>query len=173
MDKTQILAQIFGAVGIAIFVIMYHSKNVNNVLKKKFVIDIAWAMHYFLIGGYTGCATNVICCARELVFMNNDKKIFKSRGWLILFLLINWISAGLMWQGAYSILPAIVSTLGTYSFWQKNITVARIIALGSNVLMFVYDIFVMSYMGMLGETLAFFSVIFALALNIYHVRTAK
>lgn len=157
----QPIAQVFGIIGVAIFVIMYHSKDVNNLLRKKFLMDIAWASHYFLIGGYAACATNTVCCAREIVFMNNDKKLFQSKAWLMLFLTINWISAYLTRKGIYSIIPATVSTLGTFSFWQKNMTVARIIALFNNVLMFIYDIFVLSYMGMVGEALAFCSVIFA------------
>lgn len=170
MSTTQIAAQVLGAIGILIYVIMYHSKNVNNVLHKKFWMDIVWALHYFLIGGYTGCITNVICCAREAVFMNNDKKIFKSRLWLILFLVINWVSAALVWKGLYCFLPALVSTLGTFSFWQKNMTVARVIALVNNVLMFTYDVYVLSYMGMIGEALVFLSVISALLIQRYNIK---
>ena len=170
MSTTQIAAQVLGAIGILIYVIMYHSKNVNNVLHKKFWMDIVCALHYFLIGGYTGCITNVICCAREAVFMNNDKKIFKSRLWLILFLIINWVSAALVWKGLYCFLPALVSTLGTVSFWQKNMTVARVIALVNNVLMFTYDVYVLSYMGMIGEALVFLSVISALLIQRYNIK---
>ena len=170
MSTTQIAAQVLGAIGILIYVIMYHSKDVNNVLHKKFWMDIVWALQYFLIGGYTGCITNVICCAREAVFMNNDKKIFKSRLWLILFLIINWVSAALVWKGLYCFLPALVSTLGTFSFWQKNMTVARVIALVNNVLMFTYDVYVLSYMGMIGEALVFLSVISALLIQRYNIK---
>lgn len=170
MSTTQIAAQVLGAIGILIYVIMYHSKDVKNVLYKKFWMDIVWALHYFLIGGYTGCITNVICCAREAVFMNNDKKIFKSRLWLILFLIINWVSAALVWKGLYCFLPALVSTLGTFSFWQKNMTVARVIALVNNVLMFTYDVYVLSYMGMIGEALVFLSVISALLIQRYNIK---
>lgn len=167
LNIPMILAQILGGLGILIYVIMYHSKEVNNVLHKKFWMDILWASHYFLIGGYAGCATNVVCCAREVVFMNNDKKVFQSKAWLILFLVINWIAAFLTWKGVYSILPATVSTLGTFSFWQKNMKVARIIAMINNVLMFTYDVMVLSYMGMVGEALVFFSVISALVMEKY------
>lgn len=170
MSTTQIAAQVLGAIGILIYVIMYHSKDVKNVLYKKFWMDIVWAWHYFLIGGYTGCITNVICCAREAVFMNNDKKIFKSRLWLILFLIINWVSAALVWKGLYCFLPALVSTLGTFSFWQKNMTVARVIAIVNNVLMFTYDVYVLSYMGMIGEALVFLSVISALLIQRYNIK---
>ena len=43
MSITQIAAQVLGAIGILIYVIMYHSKDVNNVLHKKFWMDIVWA----------------------------------------------------------------------------------------------------------------------------------
>ena len=102
--------------------------------------------------------------------MNNDKKIFKSRLWLILFLIINWVSAALVWKGLYCFLPALVSTLGTFSFWQKNMTVARVIAIVNNVLMFTYDVYVLSYMGMIGEALVFLSVISALLIQRYNIK---
>ena len=165
MDITQIFAQILGAVGVLIFVILYHGKNIRNVLKKKFLMDIVWALHYFLVGGYTGCMTNLICCVREVVFMNNDKKIFKSRIWLLVFIILNWVFTIATWTGGYCTLPALVATLATYSFWQKSITIAQIIVLVNNVFMIVYDIFVSSYMGIVGETLAFISVILALVMS--------
>ena len=119
MSTTQIAAQVLGAIGILIYVIMYHSKDVNNVLHKKFWMDIVWALHYFLIGGYTGCITNVICCAREAVFMNNDKKIFKSRLWLILFLIINWVSAACV-EGLILLSPGVGLNARYFFFLAKE-----------------------------------------------------
>lgn len=162
MNGSQVAAQLLGCLGIIVYVVMYHSKDVKHVLQKKLAIDVIWGVHYLILGAYTGCATNVICCAREIVFMNKDKKVFQSRLWLVLFLILNWISAGVMWKGFYSILPAMSATLGTISFWQKNIKTARIFGILINLCMFAYDVCVLSYMGMVGEVLAFLSVICAL-----------
>ena len=48
--------------------------------------------------------------------------------------------------------------------------VARVIALVNNVLMFTYDVYVLSYMGMIGEALVFLSVISALLIQRYNIK---
>lgn len=170
---TKIAAQFFGVIGVGIFVIMFHSKNVNKMLKKKFFMDVAWAFHYFLIGGLAAGIMNVVCCFREIVFINNGKKFFRSKLWLILFVMINWVSVYFTWKGMYCVIPPLVSTMACYSFWQKDVTVTRCIAVSNNVLMFIYDTIVLSYMGMIGESLAFFSIISSLILDRKCIREEK
>lgn len=162
---TQLIAQCVGALGVVVFLLCYHFKDMKNVLKVKLLVDIIWGVHYFLLGAYSGCATNAICCVRELVFMNNDKGILKNRIWLWFFVALNFVGAALTWKGFYSIIPAVVSTLATFSFWQKDVKHARKIGITNNMLMFTYDVFVGSYMGMVGESLSFFSVLIAMFRN--------
>lgn len=162
---TILIAQFVGALGVGVFLFCYHFKDMKNVLKVKLLVDVIWGTHYFLLGAYAGCATNAICCMRELVFMNNDKRIFKSKIWLWIFVVLNYVGAALTWKGLYSIIPAVVSTLATFSFWQKDVKYARRIGIANNALMFTYDVFVGSYMGMVGESLSFFSVLLAMYRN--------
>ena len=165
MDNIKIIAQCVGALGVIVFLLCFQFKNMKNVLKVKLLVDIIWGTHYFLLGAYSGFAINAVCCVRELIFMNNDKGIFKKKFWLWVFVVFNIISAILTWQSFYSIIPAIVSSMATFSFWQKDVGRARKIALTNNVLMFIYDVFVGSYMGMLGESLSFISVLAAIYRN--------
>ena len=165
MDIIWILAQIFGICGIVIFVLMYHFKTMKNVLIMKMVMDILWALHYLFIGATSAFAMNMICFVRENIFLRNNRKFFGAKVWLWVFIAFNIASAVVTWKGYYSLLPAVVSSLATYSFWQKNVKVARIIGLSNNVMMFTYDIFVHSFMGLIGETFAFISVIIALYRN--------
>lgn len=160
-----IVAQCVGGLGIIVFLTCFHFKNMKNVLKIKLLADIIWGTHYFLMGAYSGFATNLVCCIRELIFMNNDKGLFKSKLWPWVFVIFNAVGAMFTWKGWYSIIPAMVFVFGTYSFWQKNVNVARKIAVTNNVCMFTYDVFVSSYMGMISEGLAFISVIMAIISN--------
>lgn len=162
MDFRWIIAQIFGGLGIIVFMTMYHFKKMNGVLRAKLLMDGLWATHFLLLGAYTGFVTNVICGFREIVFMNNRKKMFKSCIWLWIFVFVILLAGFYTWQGWYSFIPAFVSTIATVSFWQKNIGYARYIGALNNVLMFIYDLFVGSYTGMIGETLAFISIIAAI-----------
>lgn len=165
MNLLQFVAQIIGILGIIVFLLCYHFKNMKSVLKVKLLVDVIWGTHYFLLGAYSGFATNSICCIRELIFMNNTKKLFKSKIWLLVFITFNIVFGLLTWQGYFSIIPALVSSMATFSFWQKDVSIARKVALINNVLMFIYDIFVSSYAGMVGESLSFVSVLIAIYSN--------
>ena len=169
MDIIWILAQIMGVCGILVFVLMFQFKTMESVLKMKMLMDVLWGLHYLLIGGMSAFAINMICLVREIIFLRNNRKNVSAKAWLWIFIVFNLVSAIITWKGAYCILPALVSSLATYSFWQKNVKTARIIGLSNNVMMFTYDIFVKSFMGMIGESLAFISVI----ISIYRYRRVK
>ena len=55
----------------------------------------------------------------------------------------------------------VVFSAASYSFWQKNIHVTRVIAIFNACLMFTYDIFLLSYIGMVSESLTFITVFVA------------
>ncbi len=161
-DVIYILAQCIGGLGIISFIIMYWFRSMKQVRMVKLCMDIFWGVHYLLLGATAGAVANAVCFVRELVFIHSDKEGFKAKRWLFFFVGINIVTAIISWKGFYSILPAIVSVLGTYGFWQKSIKTARKLAIVCNVLMFTYDVFIRSYAGMIGETLAFISVILIL-----------
>lgn len=125
-------------------------------------MDVFWGTHYLLLGATAGFVANAVCFVRELVFIRSDRPGFHGKTWICIFVSINIVSAILKWDGLYSCLPAIVYVFGTYGFCQKNVTRARWIAMLCNVLMFTYDIFIASYAGLVGEVLAFISVIVAM-----------
>lgn len=164
MITKELVAQIFGVFGILVFLLCFQFKEMKTARKIKMVMDIIWAIHYFLLGGYPAFAINVICFFREIVFLNSDKKFFSGKVWLFVFIFFNLASAALTWKNLFSILPALAACIATYLFWQKNIRLARVLALSNNVIMFTYDITMenISYMGLVGETLAFCSVVIAM-----------
>lgn len=162
MTATEIAAQLLGAAGIMIFIILYQFNTMKNILKAKMVMDVFWAAHYLLIGASSAFAINMICLLREFVFLNRDKKLFASRIWLCIFIAFNLASAAITWKSYYSIFPAVASSLATISFGQKSVKTARVIGISNNVLMAIYDLVVGSYMGLAGEALAFISVLIAI-----------
>lgn len=172
MITKELIAQIFGAIGIIVFLLCFQFKEMKTARKIKMAVDVIWAIHYFLLGGYPAFAINAICFFREIVFINSDKKFFSGKIWLYVFIFFNLTSAMLTWKSPLSLLPAITACIATYSFWQKNIKKARVLALTNNALMFTYDVTMenISYMGLVGETLAFCSVVIAI---IRHKKTEE
>lgn len=161
MTTTQWIAQAIGLLGIAVFLFTYHGKNVKQMVKVKLAVDIIWGVHYLLLGAIGGFATNVICIMREIVLLNNNKRFFNNKLWLVFFMLINWIVAIFSNKGIPGLIPAMATTLATWSFWHDNPQKARIIGMTNNVMMFIYDIFVLSYTGLVAESLSFCSVMVA------------
>lgn len=164
-----IMAQIVGLIGIICGMITFHTKDMRGARKWKLTIDILWALHYLLLGALTGFGTSVIAACREIVFLNDHKKICQLKMWPWFFIVLNFISAAFTWKGIYSIFPAISSVLATFIFWQKDIRRGRVMCLVVNSLMFLYDVFAGSFMGMVTETLSFVSTLFA----IYRFRKGK
>lgn len=161
----NLIIQVLGILGTVFSLILFHKKDMNNILKVKLMVDIIWGAHYLLLGATAGLITNVVCCLREVVFLNRNKKLFSGDWWIVIFVLLNWILIFFTNRNIYSFLPAVVSTLATYSFWQKSPQRARIIGITNNALMFTYNIFAASYAGMVNESLALISTLSALIIN--------
>ena len=162
MNTINIIAQGIGVLGIITYIIMYQLNSMTKIRCAKLTMDFLWGIHYLLLNATAGFVANAVCFVREIVFIKFDKSGFDGRKWLCLFVSVNVISAIITWKGLYSGIPAVVSVLGTYGFWQKKVNVARILALICNILMFTYDLFIASYVGLVGETLAFISVVIAI-----------
>ena len=157
-----IMAQIVGLIGIVCGMITFHTKDMRGARKWKLTIDILWSLHYLLLGAFTGFGTSMIAACREIVFLNDHKKICQLKMWPWFFIVLNFISSAITWRGIYSIFPAISAVLATFIFWQKDIRRGRVMGLAVNSLMFLYDVFAGSFMGMVTETLSFVSTLFAI-----------
>ncbi|MDY3928776.1 MAG: YgjV family protein [Clostridia bacterium] len=145
-----------GIGGMILCFLCFWGKKHNNVLLIKLAADVLWAIHYFMLGALSGGMVNVICCIRECIYLldKNEKRRYI---WLLFFVVINWISAIFTWKGIQSLLPTIVTTFGAYSFWQKNVKVTRVLGVTNGIMMFTYDIFAKSYIGMVSESLSIIS----------------
>lgn len=160
----MIISTVIGGVGMLALLLCYQFSDYKKVLITKFSADCLWAIHYALIGGYSAMITNIICAVREIIYLF-DKNAKRHAVWLIAFLIIGWILSYFRWTGPISIFPTLAFTIGAYSFWQKNIRITRIMALVNACLMFTYDIFVASYIGMLNESLTFVTVVVTVIKN--------
>lgn len=157
----NLVIQGIGLIGMIMCLLCFHCKRQKNVLLIKLVADISWTTHYFLLRAFSGGFANFICCVRECVYLldKNEKRRYI---WLGAFISFNWISAIFTWKGIESMLPALVTTLGAYSFWQKNVKVTRVIGIMTGTLMFTYDIFAKSYIGLVSESCTIISASLAL-----------
>lgn len=131
------------------------------MLAVKLLADIVWAVHFFMLWAYSGCSINILCGVRETVYLiDNDDR--RQKLWITVFMIAGWVSAAVTWNGMASLMPTAAVTAATYSFWQKSITVTRVIAFVVAVFMLIYDLFVGSYSDIVNETLTIISAVIAL-----------
>ena len=113
-----IMAQIVGLIGIICGMITFHTKDMRGARKWKLTIDILWALHYLLLGALTGFGTSVIAACREIVFLNDHKKICQLKMWPWFFIVLNFISA-------YNDYTGPLLYLDDASMWTVSLLVAR------------------------------------------------
>ena len=158
---TIIIQTAFGFAGMLACLICYQFSQQRKVLTTKLFADFFWGTHYYLVGGYAGMITNIICAVRETTYLI-DKNENRRKIWLALFIVIGWILSYFKWEGIASILPTATFTLGAYSFWQKNVKITRVFAVIIAMMMLLYDVCVKSYIGILNESVTILTVLIAL-----------
>lgn len=156
--------QIIGFVGVALLFATFQVNNRKYMLRIFTLAQLVFVLHFYLLGGYTGAAMNLVSAFRAYSFerFRQHNSIF----WI--FLILISLMAALTWQGWVSLLPAIGSGIGTVALWQKNPRYIRLLSLLVSPFWFAYNFLTGSYAGMTGDSIAFISV--AIAIYRFDVR---
>ena len=148
-----IAATVIGAFGIGINLLIYQQKTKIRLLIFKLISDVVWAVHYLLLFAYSGLAIACIGILRELVFIKVDRRSRAGTACFIFFVIVTVASAVITWQSFYSLLPAIASIIAVISYYIAIPKLTRRFSFPISVLMGTYDVFVLSYTGIVNEIL--------------------
>ena len=152
---------------ISLFLI-YQQKSHKKILLCKLSADIFWVLHYFSLGATAGMVPNFVGIFRELVFVNRRvKKWANTPLWVVLFIVVNFTLGILSYDEWYDIVPIIASAFVTISLWMDNPRLMKLISIPVSIAFFVYDLFVLSYVGMINESIAIMSII------IYFIKNSR
>lgn len=144
---------------ISLFLI-YQQKSRKKILFCKLSADIFWVLHYLCLGGFAGLIPNAVGIFRELIFINREnKKWANSILWPILFIAINWCLGFRTFYSLFNLLPILASTFVTVSLWINNPKLTKTISVPVSVAFMIYNIYIGSYVGVLNEAIAIFSII--------------
>ena len=161
----EIFIQTFGYGGTLLNCLIYLQKDRKKLVFTKLLSDVAWAVHYFLLGAYAGFSIAAIGIVRETVSYNKHKKWASSILWPILFMLIGVGGAVLSERTWYSLLPAFASAVSVICFWQNRPSKSRLLALLISACMMTYDVVLHSTAGIVNEILTVFSVFLGMLLH--------
>lgn len=158
----DLLAQGVGFVATAFMFISFQQRTTKGIILFQIISTSLFALHFFLLGAYSGCVANVLGVVRNLIFVHRGKPWADKRFWLYGFCAAFVVSGILTWQNLSSILPIIGMILGTVALYSTVPFRTRCISLGCSASWLTYNVISRSVPGALTETLAICSIIIAM-----------
>ncbi len=158
----QIIAQILGFVAFACSVISFQRRTHKGIVALQLTSNVLFAIHFCLLGAYTGAVLNGIAAVRACVFVNKGKKWADNFIWFVVFCALSIIAGIFTWDGIVSILPILGMICTTIAFWIKTPKYVRMSAFPSSPLWLVYNIINKSCGGVITEIINMISIIIAM-----------
>lgn len=155
-----IVAQLVGFVGTGIMLFSYQCKDSRRLFFMQMLSNIAYILHFFMLGALSGSLNLLISLIRNFVLINSKNAWARNRYWLWLFVGLHIIVTLFTWQNAFSLLPCIGMIAMSISSWTRNGKKVRIANLFINSpAWLIYDVYTRSYAGIMCEVLLLASVI--------------
>ena len=174
MTKIQLIAQIIALVGTVVVVIGMQQKKYGRIVLCKIINEFLAAVHYILLGGYTGMAANFASCLTNAVYW---RRISKGKSTLVFQIIFGamFVAIGILsWHGPVSLFVIAAKLISSVSLGIKNPKTIRILNLISNPCWLCYNIFVGSYAAMLTDTAITLSALIGLLrLDVFHKEEKK
>lgn len=164
----QHVSQIIGVFAMALNILSYQGKEQKGVIAFQLGGSTLFAVHFFMLGAYTGGLLNVVAIVRAFVFLKRD--VFNSEhiAWFFAFEAIYALSYAATFalfdtpfdakHAILEILPLIGMTATTAAFRSKSAKSTRLSALISSPSWLVYNIFSRSVGAICCEALSLISV---------------
>lgn len=152
-------AQLLGILGFICSVISFQQNTQKRIVFMQFLANICFAVHFYMIGAYTGSILNGIAIVRSFVYCFKDKKWAASPLWMVLFSMAFVVSGIFTWESLLSLLPMASMVLSSVAFGVKNPKYVRLISFPCSPLWLIYNIVGGSVGGVLTECFAMISII--------------
>lgn len=163
MQAKDILIQLIGLCGTALFFLSYQCRSNRNLFRVQFASYLLYTIHLLLLGAVTGGVSYVLNTVRSFCLAGRQRFL---RSWAMCALLCAMQLAALAatWGGWLSVLPVaanIAATVAGYTYSAKKIRLAGMLL--NSPLWIVYDILVGSWAGILDEVVSEASMLLSIA----------
>lgn len=157
------VAQSLGFVAMLLAFFIFAFRDRRKILVSKLIADALWAVHYFLLGAYSGATVNTVNMFREGVFYQKGKKKWAGSAFFpIFFICANLFFTFISWQGPISLLPMLGASCLCICLWNSNTTRLRFLALPGQILWLVYAILVASVPSIIFDVISVLSLLWAI-----------
>lgn len=114
-----------------------------------------------MLNGYTGAAMSAIMIMRDLTLLLQENKKSKGKeinkkldlGILIVTIILMVVLTIFTYNGPLSLLSVIATLVTTFALWQKDVKRYKLLGIIAGILWLAYNIFIMSIMGIILETI--------------------
>lgn len=162
----SLIIQLIGVIAYIILEFSYFKKNKKDILFIQIFSTIAFAIHYYLLGGMTATVCNLISLLIIIIIYFFEKHDGKNKKVLILSTIPLLILISLFtYENIFSIFPIIASTIVLISFIISNENTIRISGIISALCWMVYAIIYKSYAGIFFEAFSAVSTFIAFLRN--------
>ena len=151
------MGQLIGFIYMFFLIYSYFQKTANKLLLYQSLAFLFKGIHYFLIGGMSGAITSVISFIRNLFFTKVSSKLLMLF-FIILYLIIGFIT----YNGFFSILPVAATIFYSFFVYIKNLKYLRISNLFISFIWLSYNIYLLSYAGILVQLILIISSVFSI-----------
>lgn len=157
---TYILSQVFIIISYIFLVFTYQTKNRKSILIYNFISLIATGLSYIFLSAYSGLAMVGVAIIRNIIFLIDEKRNGKSeknttKDYIILAILylISIIFAIFTYNGILSMMSVVATMLYTFSVWQKNTKVYKLLGMPIEAIWIIYNIYIFSIFGIILESI--------------------
>lgn len=165
LSVIYVVSQIVTILYYGLLSLSYLLKDRIRILFANFIAHIGQTIAMAMLNGYTGAAMAVIMLLRDLTLLIQENGKAKGKEINKRFDLVTLIVTVILiitltiftYNGPLSLLSVAATLFTTYALWQKNVKVYKILGFVAGILWLAYNIFIMSIMGIILETIIIIS----------------
>ncbi len=154
-----LIGHVLGFVSVGLFFYSYQRTKKSKIMIIQTVATALSCVQYLLIGAVSGFALNIVCIIRNFVFFYRDRKRRTDLVSPILFAACMAVVSIFSWEGIHSLLITLGLVVNTVCMGVFDAKKFRKTILISSSLILIYNVFALSYSGILGESISLISVV--------------
>lgn len=158
IDK-NVIAQILGFIGMAFIMVGMQQKRYGRIVFCEITNSFLSALHYLLLGGYTGMCISIASCFTNAVYWYRNKQGKSTLIYQIVFGILFVLLALLSWHSIFSIFIMLAKLISSISLGIKSPRIIRLLKLVSFPCWLIYDIYMGSISGIIGDAMSIASVL--------------
>ncbi len=154
-----LIGHALGFISVGLFFYSYQRTQKSKIMIIQTVATALSVVQYLLIGALSGFALNIVCIIRNFIFFYREKNHRTDMASPIILAVCMAIVSIFSWEGIHSLLITlglVVNTICMGVFDAKNFRKTILI---SSSLILIYNIFALSYSGILSESISLVSVV--------------